>query len=163
EDHHYGHYRAETIASLFVAFIMATIGIQVIIDTVQKLLAAETDPPGMLAAWVALGGAVVMYIVYIYNLRLSKKISSSSLYAASQENRSDTLVGMCYSIDIISTRFRLSWLDTLAGFIVFIIICKSSWDILKPSTHTLTEGFDEKKIQKIKTCVAKVPEVKKFG
>lgn len=161
EDHHYGHYRAETIASLCVAFIMATIGIQVIIDTVQKLLAAETDPPGMLAAWVALGGAVVMYIVYIYNLRLSKKIGSSSLYAASQDNRSDALVSMGAFIGIIGARFGLSWLDPLAGFIVGIIICKTAWDILKTSTHTLTDGFDEKQIQKIKTSIAKVPEVKK--
>src|SRR5699024_4946179 len=83
-----------------------------------------------------------------------------SLYAASQDNRSDALVSMGAFIGIIGARFGLSWLDPLAGFIVGVIICKTAWDILKESTHTLTDGFDEKQIQKIETSIAKVPEVK---
>ncbi|SES69027.1 cation diffusion facilitator family transporter [Oceanobacillus limi] len=161
EDHHYGHYRAETIASLLASFIMVTIGIQVIIDTFQKIFEHQTAQPNMITAWTALGAAVVMFAVYRYNLNLSRKINSSAIYAASQDNRSDALVSIGAFIGIIGAQFGLFWLDPLAGFLVGVIICKTAWDIFKDSSHTLTDGFDEKEIGKIKKSIAKTPEVKK--
>ncbi|MGP4106557.1 cation diffusion facilitator family transporter [Virgibacillus sp. L01] len=160
EDHHYGHYRAETIASLFAAFIMMTVGIQVIIDTFSKLFTSETTQPDMLTAWTALGAAVIMFMVYRYNLSLSKKVESSSLYAAAQDNRSDAFVSVGAFVGIIGAQLGLFWLDPLAGLVVGIIICKTAWDIFKDSTHTLTDGFDEKQIMKIKSSIAEVSEVK---
>lgn len=161
EDHHYGHYRAETVASMFAAFVIVTVGIQVIIGTFSQLFADETARPGMLTAWTALGGAAVMFVVYGYNARLSKKIGSSSLNAAAQDNRSDALVSIGAFAGIIGAQFGLYWLDPLAGLIVGIIICKTAWNIFSEATHTLTDGFDEKQIKKIKTSIAKVREVKK--
>ncbi|GAB3060702.1 cation diffusion facilitator family transporter [Virgibacillus ainsalahensis] len=160
EDHHYGHYRAETIATLFAAFIMMFVGVQVVFDTIQKLFTGAEARPDMLTAWVALSGAVVMFAVYAYNLKLSRKIQSSALYAAAQDNRSDALVSIGAFIGIIGAQLGLFWLDPLAGLIVGIIICKTAWDIFKDATHTLTDGFDEKKIKKIRSSIAKVPEVK---
>ncbi|WP_164669614.1 cation diffusion facilitator family transporter [Virgibacillus doumboii] len=160
EDHHYGHYRAETIASLFAAFIMMTVGIQVIIDTFGKLFAGEQASPDLLTAWTALGAAIVMFIVYRYNLSLSRKVKSSALYAAAQDNRSDAFVSIGAFTGIIGAQLGLFWLDPLAGLAVGFIICKTAWDIFKDSTHTLTDGFDEKQIGKIKSSIAKVPEVK---
>lgn len=160
-DHHYGHYRAETIASLFAAFIIVTVGIQVIMNTFEQLIAGESAQPGMLTAWTALGGAVVMFSVYWYNLSLSKKIGSSSLHAAAQDNRSDAYVSIGAFIGIIGAQFGLYWLDPFAGLIVGIIICKTAWDIFRDATHTLTDGFDEQQIKTIKTSISEVPEVKK--
>ncbi|MFD2042797.1 cation diffusion facilitator family transporter [Ornithinibacillus salinisoli] len=161
EDHHYGHYRAETIASLLAAFIMISIGLQVIIDTFQKIFEQQHTEPSMLTAWVALGAAFVMFFVYRYNLSLSRKINSSAIYAASQDNRSDALVSIGAFIGIVGAQLGLYWLDPLAGFLVGIIICKTAWEIFKDSTHTLTDGFDEKQIMKIKKSIAKTPQVKK--
>ncbi|WP_010529842.1 cation diffusion facilitator family transporter [Lentibacillus jeotgali] len=161
DDHHYGHYRAETVASMFAAFIIVTVGIQVIIDTFDQLFTEETARPDMLTAWTALGGAAVMFIVYVYNAALAQKIGSSSLNAAAQDNRSDALVSIGAFVGITGTQFGLFWLDPLAGLIVGIIICKTAWGIFREATHTLTDGFDEKQIKKIKASIAKVPEVKK--
>ncbi|WP_077324961.1 cation diffusion facilitator family transporter [Virgibacillus siamensis] len=161
ENHHYGHYRAETVASMFAAFIMMMVGFQVIIDTFGKIVTHETSEPNMLTAWTALGGAIVMYFVYRYNKSLSEKVGSSSLYAAAQDNRSDALVSIGAFIGIFGAQFGVFWLDPMAGFIVGIIICKTAWDIFKDSTHTLTDGFDEKQIDKIKESIVKVQGVKK--
>ncbi|ALX48727.1 cation diffusion facilitator family transporter [Lentibacillus amyloliquefaciens] len=159
-DHHYGHSRAETIASLFAAFVIATVGIQVIVNIVRQLFAGETVQPDMLTAWTALGAAVVMFSVYRYNVSLAKKIGSSSLNAAAQDNRSDAFVSIGAFIGIIGAQFGLFWLDPFAGLIVGIIICKTAWDIFREATHTLTDGFDAKQIKTIKTDIAKVSEVK---
>ncbi|PAV29325.1 transporter [Virgibacillus profundi] len=160
EDHHYGHYRAETIASLFAAFIMMFVGIQVIIDTIQKVIAGVSVQPDLLTAWVALGAAIVMFFVYMYNVKLAKRIQSNALYAAAQDNRSDALVSMGAFIAIIGAQFGLFWLDPFAGLIVGIIICKTAWEIFKDSTHTLTDGFDEEQIKKIRESITKDPGVK---
>ncbi|WP_163971360.1 cation diffusion facilitator family transporter [Oceanobacillus halotolerans] len=160
EDHHYGHYRAETIASLFAAFIMVSVGIQVIVGTFQTMLDPETIQPSMLTAWTALGAAVIMFFVYGYNLRLSRKVQSSALYAAAQDNRADAFVSIGAFIGIIGAQFGMQWLDPLAGLFVGLIICKTAWDIFKDSTHTLTDGFDEKQIQRIRESVENDPDVK---
>lgn len=161
-DHHYGHYRAETIASLFAAFIMMFVGIQVIYDTCRKMLSGSVSQPDLLTAWTAIGAAIIMFFVYRYNLKLAKSIQSSSLHAAAQDNRSDALVSIGAFVGIIGAQFGLFWLDPLAGLIVGIIICKTAWDIFKDSSHTLTDGFDEKQIYKIRSSISKVTEVKKI-
>lgn len=160
-DHHYGHYRAETIASLFAAFVIVMVGIQVIINTFEQLIGNETVQPDMLTAWTAFGAAIVMFSVYRYNVSLAKRIGSSSLNAAAQDNRSDAFVSIGAFIGIIGAQFGLYWLDPLAGLIVGLIICKTAWDIFRDATHTLTDGFDAKQIKTIKASIAQVPEVKK--
>ncbi|MBM7551131.1 cation diffusion facilitator family transporter [Thalassobacillus pellis] len=159
EDHHYGHFRAETIASLIAAFIMMTVGLEVIIGTVENLWHQNFEEPSILTAWTALIAAFVMLGVYRYNLKLSKKIKSASLYAAAQDNRSDALVSIGAFIGILGAQFGIFWLDPLAGFIVGLIICKTAWDIFRDSTHTLTDGFDEEMLAEIKQLIAKNPGV----
>ncbi|WP_249870195.1 cation diffusion facilitator family transporter [Oceanobacillus saliphilus] len=160
EVHRYGHYRAETIASLFAAFIMMFIGIQVIFDTFQNLFIGDVSQPDMLTAWTALGAALVMLLVYRYNFKLAKKIESSSLNAAAQDNRSDALVSIGVFIGIIGAQFGIFWLDPLAGLVVGIIICKTAWDIFKDATITLTDGFDDEQLAKIQTSISKDADVK---
>ncbi|WP_067730718.1 cation diffusion facilitator family transporter [Oceanobacillus damuensis] len=161
EIHRYGHYRAETVASMFAAFIMMFIGVQVIFDTFQKLFVAGVTQPDMLTAWTALGSAVIMLLVYRYNFKLAQKIKSSSLNAAAQDNRSDALVSIGVFVGIIGAQFGVFWLDPLAGLVVGIIICKTAWDIFKESTITLTDGFDEEQLENIKTSITKDDDVKK--
>ncbi|WP_163582978.1 cation diffusion facilitator family transporter [Gracilibacillus saliphilus] len=159
EDHHYGHFRAEMIASLIAAFIMMMVGIQVLFDTVQSIIAGDFSQPNMLTAWTALGAAIVMFFVYLYNLRLGKKINSSALQAAAQDNKSDALVSIGAFVGIIGAQFQIYWLDPLAGAIVGLIICKTAWDIFREATHTLTDGFQPKELDQIKKSIHDHPDV----
>ncbi|ENH95710.1 cation efflux system [Gracilibacillus halophilus YIM-C55.5] len=159
-DHHYGHYRAEMIASLIAAFIMMTIGIQVLIDTVHSILANEFKRPDMLTAWTALGAAIVMFVVYRYNLYLGKKVNSTALIAAAQDNKSDAFVSIGAFIGIIGAQFQLFWLDPVAGTVVGLIICKTAWDIFSQATHTLTDGFHPDELDEIKSLIDAHPDVK---
>src|SRR4051812_7227415 len=45
ENHRYGHSRAETIASLVAAFIMITVGVQVMIGSVQSVFSPGKTSP----------------------------------------------------------------------------------------------------------------------
>lgn len=160
KDHHYGHFRAETIGSLVAAFIMMTVGIEVLFQTGEQLLEGYSQQPSIITAWTALGAAGIMFIVYMYNLRLSRKINSRSLYAAAQDNRSDALVSIGAFVGIIGAQFGAYWLDPVAGLIVGIIICKTAYNIFRDASHALTDGVNEQLLDDIKSSIAEDSDVK---
>jgi cation diffusion facilitator family transporter len=156
KDHAYGHSRAETIASMIASFIMITIGIQVIYNSIQSITDPNLDIPPLITLWTALGAVVVLYVVYRYNLQLSKKTNSEGLKAAAYDNRADALVSIGAAIGILGAQFGLAWLDPAAAFIVGIIICKTAWDIFRETSHSLSDGFDYDKLQGMKKTVYEV-------
>ena len=160
ENHRYGHFRAETVASLLAAFIMTSVGIQVLISAGTSLFQADHEVPDMFTAWTALVAAVIMYGVYLYNARLAKKINSQSIMAAAHDNRSDALVSIGAFVGIIGSRIGLEWLDTMTAFIVGLIILKTAWDIFSEASLTLTDAFDLGKLNGIQKTVEKVPGVR---
>lgn len=154
DDHPYGHFRAETIAALVASFIMATVGIQVLIDSVTTMINREFHTPDLTTAWVAIAAAIVMLGVYAYNNALSKKINNQALRAAAKDNLSDALVSIGAAIGIFGSQLSMPWLDPIAAFVVGIIICKTAWDIFYSSTHALTDGIDEKVLKKLHSTIS---------
>lgn len=108
EDHPYGHFRAETIASLIASFIMMVVGLQVLFSAGESIFSAKQETPDMIAAWTAAGGAVLMLIVYRYNKRLAKKVKSQALLAAAADNKSDAFVSIGTFIGIVAAQFHLA-------------------------------------------------------
>ncbi|GKU80412.1 putative transporter YeaB [Paenibacillus sp. L3-i20] len=159
KDHPYGHFRAETIAALVASFIMASVGIQVLISAVKSLFADDFATPNPITAGVALFCALCMYGVYMYNSRLARKINNQALLAAAKDNLSDALVSIGAAVGIIGAQFGLPWLDPVAALLVGIIICKTAWEIFYSSTHALTDGFDEKELTALKATIAKTKGV----
>ncbi len=160
ENHRYGHSRAETIASLVASFIMISVGIQVIIGSVQSVLNPSQISPRIITAFVALFSAILMYGIYLYNVKLSKKINSKSLYSAAQDNRSDALVSIGAFIGIIGAYFGLNWLDPLAAFIVGLVICKTAWEIFRDAALDLTDAFEVERLKEIEETIRSTPGVK---
>lgn len=163
KDHPYGHFRAETIAALIASFIMAAVGIQVLVTTITSLFRGTEEVPGMLAFWVAVGAAISMYGVYLYNNRLAKRIDSHALMAAAKDNLSDALVSTGAAVGILGARLGLSWLDAAAAVVVGIIICKTAWDIFYSATHALTDGFDAGKLMTMRTSIERVQGVQSIS
>ncbi|GLX66035.1 cation diffusion facilitator family transporter [Paenibacillus glycanilyticus] len=160
KDHPYGHFRAETIAALIASFIMATVGLQVIINTVRSLFKGEQTVPDLNSAWVALFAAVCMGAVYYYNRRLANRINNQALHAAAKDNLSDALVSTGAAVGIIGAQFGLPWLDPVAALLVGAIICKTAWDIFYSSTHALTDGFDANRLMTLRSTIESTKGVK---
>ncbi|MDF2922898.1 MAG: yeaB [Paenibacillaceae bacterium] len=158
-DHQYGHFRAETISALIASFIMATVSLQVLLQSGQSLLSGTHESPGIWAAWTALGSAGVMYGVYIYNKRLADKSGSQALLAAAKDNLSDAWVSLGVVVGVIGSQLGLPWLDPLAALVVGLMIGKTAWDIFKSSTLSLTDGFDEAKLEALRKTAAATPGV----
>lgn len=161
DDHHqYGHLRAETIASLVAAFIMAAIGIQVIIQAVQHLANPVDEIPSPLTAIVGFISALVMYFVYKYNLKLGTRINSTALKAAAYDNRSDALVSIGATIGIIGSILGFPLLDGITALIVGIIIIVTAYNIFHEAAYTLSDGFNVEEAEALSTIVKHVHGVR---
>lgn len=159
ENHHYGHLRAETIASLLASFIMAVIGLQVLSGAIRSFFEPADGPPSLYTAGIAFFSAIVMYCVYRYNLKLSQEIKSSAVRAAAMDNRSDAWVSIGAGIGIIGAVVGAPILDILTALVVGLLILKTALDIFKESVLTLTDGFDEDEVETLSVLVRKVPGV----
>ncbi|MCM3749176.1 cation diffusion facilitator family transporter [Paenibacillus pasadenensis] len=160
KDHPYGHFRAETIASLIASFIMATVGLQVLISSVRSLFGGVQEAPNILSAVVAIASAIAMLGVYWYNRKLAKQIKSQALMAAAKDNLSDALVSTGAAVGIAGASLGWHWLDPVAAIAVGIIICKTAWEIFYSSTHALTDGFDDGELLTLRNSIEKVSGVK---
>ncbi|WP_438312608.1 cation diffusion facilitator family transporter [Sporosarcina sp. FA9] len=164
-DHHYGHMRAETVASLIAAFIMGFVGLQILINATKSLLSPEKITPSLLTAVVAVLSALVMYFVYRYNLNLSKRIGSEAVRAAAYDNRSDALVSVGTAIGIGGAVIGFPIIDGITAFLIGVLVIYTAWKIFYPSVHTLTDGFDEEEVKALSSLASGVDgviELKEF-
>ncbi len=159
DDHPYGHWKAETVASLIASFIMAGVGIQVLYAAISSIFIGNHESPDLIAAWTGFFSAIVMYFVYRYNRNLGRKINSQAVMAAAKDNLSDAWVSIGAAVGIIGAQFHLPWLDPVTAVIVGILICKTAWDIFRDATHQLTDGFDEEMMESYKMTALTVTGV----
>ncbi|WP_010290776.1 cation diffusion facilitator family transporter [Kurthia massiliensis] len=159
KDHHYGHLRAETVSSLIASFIMAVVGLQVVFNAIKKFTTGEHQEPSLMTAIVAVVCGVIMYIVYMYNIRLATRIKSSAVKAAAYDNRSDALVSFGTAIGILAAIFGFPVIDSITAVLVGLLIIKTAYDIFVEAVHTLTDGFDEDELVEIEALVRHVTGV----
>lgn len=160
DDHRYGHFRAETIASLVASFIMIYVGIEVLISAGEKIANPINQNPSYLTIIVSVFSAAVMFAVYKYNLNLSKRINSSAVKAAAYDNRSDAFVSIGTAIGISAALLGFPIVDTITAFIIGLIIIKTAIEIFKEAVFSLTDGFDTELISSIEERVSKIPRVR---
>lgn len=160
KEHRYGHWKSETIASLVASFIMLVVGIQVLSDAITSIFSGGKESPDIMAAYVGIFAALIMYFVYRYNKKLATKINSKAVMAAAKDNLSDAWVSIGTAIGIFGSQLHMPWMDTLTAIIVGLLICKTAWDIFRQSSHELSDGFDEEKIHKYQDVITKVEGVK---
>jgi cation diffusion facilitator family transporter len=160
DEHRYGHFRAETIASLIASFIMIYVGIEVLIGAGKNLMNPVHQNPDALTIGVALFSAVVMYAVYMYNIRLAKRINSTAVKAAAYDNRSDALVSIGTAIGITAAIIGFPIIDTITAFVIGLIIIKTAIEIFKEAVYLLADGFDSAIIASITNEVSEMPRVR---
>jgi len=159
KDHPYGHWKAETVASLIASFIMAVVGIQVLYGAISSVFDGKQESPDIISAWTGIFSAGIMYFVYRYNRNLGRKINSQAVTAAAKDNLSDAWVSIGTAIGIIGSQFNLPWLDPITAVIVGILICKTAWEIFRDASHQLTDGFDEERMESFKETALTVDGV----
>lgn len=161
-EHRFGHWRFQTIATLFSGLIMLVVGLDVVLDGYHGLQAwyqGKVQVPGVLAVYVSLAAGVAMASVSLMNHIRAKQLDSSVLRTASKDSFSDAATSGGTLLAILGAKAGWLWLDGGAAIAVGLLILYAAWTILRDAIFELTDGFDTKKIAAYWQTITQVPGV----
>ena len=158
-DHKFGHWKIEDLASLICSLIMFFVGLDVLFETVQKIISKQVTAIDPLGAIVGFISAIIMTGVYLFNKKLAKRANSKALEAAAKDNLSDAITSLGTSIAIIASALNYPLVDQLVAIIITFFILKTAYDIFMESSFSLSDGFDESLLQDYKQAILEIPKI----
>ncbi|MFA7358598.1 MAG: cation diffusion facilitator family transporter [Bacteroidales bacterium] len=166
-DHHYGHGKYETFASMLVSFVLCAVGIGIFISGIKLMLQGirgePIERPGYLALIAAPVSILVKEWLFRYTRSQGRKTSSSVMMANAWHHRSDALSSVGTLIGISGAMFLgEQWriLDPITSMIVSVFIVKVGVDLALPSINELLEVALPKELEtEIMNIIRKVPGV----
>ncbi|KXT87753.1 cation diffusion facilitator family transporter [Streptococcus oralis] len=161
QDHRFGHWKIEDLASLITSIIMFYVGFDVLRDTIQKILSQEEAVIDPLGAILGVISAAVMFLVYLYNTQLSKKSKSNALKAAAKDNLSDAVTSIGTSIAILASSLNYPIVDKLVAIVITFFILKTAYDIFMESSFSLSDGFDDSLLDQYQAAILEIPKISK--
>lgn len=159
ENHPYGHWKAEPIASLATSFVMLLVGLQVLRSSLESFINQEFTSPSMPAVAVGLISFILMMAVYIVNARLAKDTNSSGLKAVAKDNLADALTSLLTAAAIFTSSFAYAWIDLAMAILVAIIILKTGVQIFIESSFMLSDGFHREDLKAYRMTIETLPKV----
>lgn len=134
----FGYQRAEILAALVNGIILVALAIWIFVEAWGRL----SDPPEVLAGWVALIAAAGLAV----NLAAATILhrgghATLNVRAALRHVVADALGSagvLAAAFVIVVTGWRYA--DPLAGIVIGLLILGSSWSVLRESVHVLLEG-----------------------
>lgn len=146
DDHHYGHGKYETFATLLISIILLLVGIGIFWNGLTTVIGVfkgdELAQPGYLALYAALLSIAVKEGLYWYTIKKGKHINNQAVIANAWHHRSDSLSSIGTALGISGAIFLgPDWriLDPIAGMIVSIFIVKVALVLGRPSMQELLE------------------------
>lgn len=144
--HEYGHGKFETLASLIIGVILFLVGLGILISGIEDCIKFFQGEPGQKPRWIALIAAILSIALkegaFRYTKREGNKINSPVLIANAWHHRSDAYSSIATLIGVAGSMFlgeKGLILDPLAAILVSFYICKSGYDVIKPSVDELLE------------------------
>ncbi len=117
-DHPYGHGRIETLASLLLGGILATVGAGIGVRGVESIFdPIQTDPEAIAIAFAFLA-IVAKEGLYRYTMQAARLTHSALLESNAWHHRSDALSSVIVVIGISAQVLGIPYMDALAAIIV---------------------------------------------
>ena len=169
DDHHWGHGKYETLASLIIGIALFTVGIEILMDSAEKIKAVaegEVLPrPGMIAVIAAAVSIVAKEALYQWTARVGKRVESPSVVANAWHHRSDALssigallgIGAAY---FLGEKWRIA--DPIAAIVVAALIIKVAIDLCRTALAELLEkSLPKETEEEILSIISATPNVYK--
>lgn len=146
EDHGYGHGKFETLATLFVSFVLFGVAVMLCVGGVKDIVAVargeQLSKPTMVALIAAVISIIAKELLYHYTVKCGKKLNSQVVVANAWHHRSDAFSSIGVLAGVGGAIFlggRWSILDPIAAIIVSLFIVKVAYSLLMPSLEELLE------------------------
>jgi len=147
EDHPYGHGKAESLASLIGAFVLAIAGALIAHNSIFQLIAAaHGNPVHLPSPWtllILIGVIAIKETLYQFMARRARRIGSNALLADAWHHRSDAVTSIAafigISISLLGGRgYEVA--DDWAALFACVVIFYSSYNMLKLSLGDMMDA-----------------------
>lgn len=135
--HPFGHGRIEYLTSLLIAIFIVLMGVELLRDSVKKLLSPEPVTFHWLVLCILLFSIAVKLWMAFFNRKLGKRIGSSVMIATAKDSWSDVLATTATLVVLIVSLFTEIPLDGWMGILVSLFILKTAYDIIRDTVDDL--------------------------
>lgn len=153
-DHHYGHGKYETLATLLVGASLLVVGAVLLKNSSTKIFDAIQGNPPAVPRFIALGAAIASIIlkelIYHVTLGVGKRVRSDAVIANAWHHRTDALSSIGTGLGIGGALMLGSdWavLDPIAASIVSILIVFTAMKIMARALNELLEKSLPKEVE----------------
>lgn len=141
DDHPYGHSKAESIAGLCVALLVAFSAGLFGLETVKRF-GGELTVPGQIAGVLAIVCAIIKETIYRYTHRVARRLDSSALRAAAWDHRSDAWASAAVGVTLIVAPYvgdAAPYVDPIAAVCVCVMLVITGIRIFSQTARELMD------------------------
>jgi cation diffusion facilitator family transporter len=139
-EHHFGHGRYETLASMAIGALMAVGVLEIVQSAVGRWQAGETPQVTRLSFGVMLGTMAINAGVTVWERRAARRLRSDLLEADARHTGSDVLVSAAVILGLIGERIGLQGADAAVSLVVAGMVAWTAWGILREASLVLTDA-----------------------
>ncbi len=138
KDHPFGHGRIEYITAMIVSFIIMFMGVELAIQSVNKIRSPEDVKFSLVGAIIIAVSILGKLWLTFFNKKLGKKIDSPAMTAVVADSISDIAATSVTLIALILANFFPSLhIDGWLGILVACFVLKAGLDIFRDTLSTL--------------------------
>ena len=163
EDHPYGHTKAESIAGLCVALLVAFSAALLAVETMKRF-DEYLKVPTIAAGLIARICGVSKEVIYQYTRRVAKRLDSSALRATAWDHRADAMSSGMVAVSLLLAPYA-GWvgpyIDPIAAMCVCTLLVITGLRIfIRTARELMDQQADEATVAQIRNVSAKVDGVK---
>lgn len=156
EKHPFGHGRSDLISSVIIGVLLALIGFEFILKSVEQIQSGAGVDYGKAAIIVTVLSILVKELMAQFAFWAGRQSDSTILKADGWHHRTDALSSVVILIGILCGSFA-DWIDGALGILVSLMIFYASYEILRDSVSRLIgETPDRKVVDKIEALIVKM-------
>ena len=160
KEHPYGHGRIEYFASLIIAVIVLVAGVTSGKESIEKIINPVKADYTIASLIIIIVAVIVKFFLGRHVKNVGQKIDSQSLIASGTDAFMDAVLSFSTLVAaIISLIWGIS-LEGYLGFVISVIIVKSSFEIMKETLNSIIGArADSELTQKLREKVNEFEEV----
>lgn len=139
KEHPYGHQKYESVASVFIAFLLIFVGFEIFMGSLGRFY-SETVPEVTLISFIVMLGTMgINILVTRYESGRGIALNSQVLIADSLHTKSDIFVSVSVILGLLASKFGFPFLDPIIALFISVLILRAGWSIIKQSSETLLD------------------------
>ncbi len=166
QDHHYGHFRYETITALFVGILLVIAALYIAIQAFITL----SEKHGRIRSWfpfyAALASIVLKEILYWWTRAVGKRFHNPAIIANAWHHRSDAFSSIAAGAGILGALIggeRWSFLDHITAILLASFLIYIAARIIRESLSKLSDRAPHPEVlNHLRKTISAIPGVRGF-